>query len=221
MTYFVVENMELINRNNKVKQRGNSPPITISSNPGMPLRLRTKLRFVKTYISAVTGLLQSTLFGCNTPVQPSRTVGTTDKPLYWTKLVSTYDKCYTVGSSIKVTFCNVTTADGVVVVLSTDNNSVSSTSLDELRERVDSKSGVLGYYTGGTTTWSATHHWEPKPYLGVAANSTNNISGSLTDPPDPYFWVLSLATTGGGTGNVAVTVEIEYDLVFFDLATPL
>lgn len=186
---------------------------------GMPLQFRTKLRYVYGGTLAVSGAIAAIAFGCNTPNQPSRSVATTETPGYYTKLAALYDLVYTVGSVITVRAVNVTIADGVQIVLTNDGNSTFSTNVNELSERPGAVKSMLGHYSGGSVVFNASHHWRPKPFIGVPADSPDNIVAAA-DPPNPYYWALAAISLGAGTGNLMYEVTVEYDVVFHELTSP-
>jgi len=187
---------------------------------GMPRQFRTKVRMVTTGVASITGTATILGYGCNTPGQPCRSTTTTEVPAYFTKLAGLYDRVYTLSSRITVQTVNTTVADSVQVVLSNDGNIIVPGSMLELMERTGARSSVLGYYTGGSTAWSASSGWTPRPFIGVSPDSPDNTSVGSADPPNPYFWVLAMQSLGGGTGNLAYKAIIEYDLVFHELTNP-
>jgi len=201
----------------KTERNGNR--IVVSRGIGMPKQLRTKLRFCYNGVVAVTGTNAGLAYGCNSPNQPNRTVGTTETPGYYTKLAALYDRVYTNSSTISVQLVNVTVADGVQVVLSNDSNSTVPTNIYEAMERTGAESSILGHYQGGDTQALFKHRWTPKPFIGVLPDSPDNTVVAA-DPPNPYFWFTEFQSLGGGTGNVAYQVVIEYDLTFHELTLP-
>ncbi len=186
----------------------------------MPRHYQTTLKFsaydLRTLVAATTNAMA---FGCNTPNQPSRTFTTTETPGYWTRLFALYQHAYTVKSTIRVEVVNATVADAILCVLANDNNTTSPSDLNELIERTGSAKQTLGYFSGGDARAVFTHTWTPKPFLGVPADSPDNIVDT-GDPPNPFFWLVGLRSLGGGTGNVAVSVTILYELVFSELLLP-
>jgi len=196
-----------------------SNQIVVSRGVGMPRQLRTTLRFAYNGVVAVTGTNTGLAFGCNSPNQPNRSVGTTETPAYYTKLAALYDRVYTNSSRITIELVNVTTADAVQTVLSNDGNTTVPTNIYESMERTGAKASVLGHYQGGDTRVVFTHAWKPKPFIGVPPESPDNTVVAA-DPPNLYAWFIALQTLGGGTGNVAYQVVIEYDLTFHELTLP-
>jgi len=193
--------------------------VVISRGVGMPKQFRCKLRFAYNGVVAVTGTNAGLAWGCNSPNQPNRSVGTTETPGYYTKLAALYERVYTVSSAIRYQAVNVTTADAVQIVLSNDSDSSVPTNIYESMERADALDGILGHYQGGSTVFRSSHRWEPKPYIGVPPDSPDNTVVAA-DPPNPYYWFVSMQSLGGGTGNVAYQVVIEYDVVFHELKLP-
>jgi len=205
-----------------VSKSGNQSRIdAIVRNPsvGLPKRFRTKLRFVDSGLIGVSGTIAIQGYGCNTPNTPSRTVNTTERPSYWAQLVELYDRCYVESSSIRVELVNVTVPDGIRVILSNDSNSSAPASANALAERVGAKEAMLGHYQGGSTTFRASHRWDPVTWLSVSPNSPDNTVVTGADPPDPYFWLVAAQSVGGGAGNLVYKIEVIYDIVFDELAT--
>jgi len=134
-------------------------------------------------------------------------------------LALAWDRVYVQESRIKVEVVNTTVADSVFMVLSMDGNTSSATDINELADLRFSKSGVLGYYTGGNTRVVFTGVFKPQTHLGIAANSANNVCLG-GDPADPYFWIITEEPASGTTGNLAYRISIEYDLVFSELKSP-
>lgn len=211
---------------NREQSRGKFPAMEVSGNKmvvskgiGMPKQFRCKLRFAFNGVVAVTGTNTGLAWGCNTPNQPNRSVSTTETPGYYTKLAGLYDRVYTVSSTIRYQAVNVTVADAVQIVLSNDGNSVVPTNIFEAMERTDAKDSILGHYQGGSTVARFNHQWFPKPFIGVPPDSPDNTVVAA-DPPNTYLWFVDMQTLGGGTGNVAYQVVIEYDVVFHELTLP-
>lgn len=193
--------------------------ITVSRGVGLPRQFRTKLRLASNNVVNVTGTINSQAYGCNTPNNVCRTVSTGETPGYYAKLAALYDRCYVSHSQIRLEVVNVTVGDGVQITLSNDGNTNVPTNIFELMERTGAQSHMLGHYSGGDASALLRHDWLPLPFIGVPANSPDNtVVGA--DPPNPYFWILSMISTGGGTGNVAVQVIVELDVTFHELTLP-
>jgi hypothetical protein len=202
----------------KTRKQPVTNEIVIHRGVGMPKRFRTTLRAVYNGNIAVTGTAQTLGFGCNTPNIPIR--GDSEERCgYWDKLYALYDRAYTISSQIHFELVNVTVNDGVRVVLSHDSTSLTSANVNSLAEKEGATEMLLGHYSGGRVVYRASHQWNPAGFIGVAPSSVaNTVAGG--DPPDPYFWIVSTQTAGGGTGNLVYKVVIEYDVVFAELTFP-
>lgn len=187
--------------------------------PGMPSRQRITLRAVANYSVAVATPIVSHAIGCNTPNQPFRTVSTTDTPGYLSWLQDAYEHCFTRASRIRIELINTTVGDSIFTVLSRDSDTTVSTNISDLAETRRAQSKVLGYFSAGTNMVRFTDEFRPYQALGVAWNSPDNKVG-VGDPALPYYWIVSVKTSGGGTGNVAYRVIVDYDLEFADLKAP-
>jgi len=194
------------------------PMVTRSMNVGMPYKLQTRLKFARSYEIAHTGALQKYLWGANSPDMPSRTLNTSETPLYWESLMDIYKMAYVLQSRIRVTVTNITIADGVDCVLTTAATATTSSVMLELASRVGAQSAQLGHYQGGNAIARFSGSFNPNVVFGTPPYATGNVMVGLTDPPNLYHYLVAVQSTGGGTGNYGIHVEIEYDVVFEELA---
>lgn len=186
---------------------------------GMPPRLRMTVRASNNYTISLATTIVSHAFGCNTPFQPYRTFTTTIQPTYLDWMFGAYTQVSVIQSRIKAEVVNTTVGDSIYTVLSRDSDVVVSTDINELADIRGAKSATLGYYSAGSNR--VVHHSDyiTKRDKGVPYNHDNNIC-TTGDPSDPMFWVLSVKSAGGGSGNVVYRVIIEYDLEFAQLQAP-
>lgn len=195
-------------------------PIVRSLNSGFPQRLATTLRYTYTAVVSVTGTPSVTFWGFNSPNQPGRTLDTAAEPLYYSQLAVIYDNCYTTRSRAKASVQNLTVADGILVILSHDNDGTTSSSSTALREKPFAHTGHLGHYQGGSTSYAGSIAFEPQRFLGFGPSDVRNTAVQSQDPDDIYTFVVSVRSLGGGTGNIAVTVDVEYDVVLSQIRDP-
>lgn len=195
-------------------------PIVFSPNSGFPQRLGTTLRYTYTAVVSVTGTPSSTFWGFNTPNQPGRTLDTSAEPLYYSQLADIYANCYTTRARAKASVQNLTVADGILVILSHDDNDTTTSTSTALREKPFAQTGHLGHYQGGSTSYAGAITFAPQRYLGFGPSDVRNTVFEKLDPDDTYSFVVSVRSLGGGTGNIAVTVDIDYDVVFAQIRDP-
>jgi hypothetical protein len=193
--------------------------VTPNGRFGMPSRMRIWLRAAASYTAITGASTVSHAIGCNTPNAPFRTVATTNIPGYLTWLQDAYEHAFTIKSRIKIELINTTVADSVFSVLSRDSDTVVSTNIDELAETYKAQSKVMGYFSAGTNSVWYYDEFVPMEALGIAWNSPDNLV-TTGDPANPYFWVITIKSSGGGIGNVTYRVTVEYCLEFAQLKAP-
>lgn len=172
------------------------------------------------YNATHAGVLQTFGFACNYPAGPFQTFTTSEKPSYIDWLTLAYEAVYTRASRITVTAINSTIPDSIQFVLAKDGNTLGSHTINSLGEMRDSTSALAGYFTGGSNQVVLQSHFTPRGDMGIIPSSPDNISTLGAAPPNPYFWILGQQAIGAGVGNVALRVEIRYDLEFVQLISP-
>lgn len=187
---------------------------------GMSEKLQCTLRASTVYNLAHTSAIKQAAVGCNTPYAPFRTETTSELPGYITFLNTAYDNVFVREARIVVEIVNSTVADSITTVLSYDADSSVSTDIKELSEQRYSKTQTLGYFSAGSNRTVHRGTFTPQGFLGINPNNSSNTCYGATDPADPYFWVISAKSVGGGEGNVAYRVTVEYDLEFSQLKSP-
>jgi len=219
------QNRNYVNKSSAKRKSQKSDDWAITANlvtlpgVGLPPKLRMKVRAVSNHAYAIAGSTVSHAIGCNTPITPFRTVTTTNVPAYIDWLHDAYENIYTVRAHITVELLNVTVADSVFTVLSYDSDTTVSTDIASLGEQRGSKSRVLGYFSAGSNKAVLSSEFRPEINLGIPYNSVNNLC-TTGDPADPYFWVISVKSAGGGTGNIAYRIIVDYDVEFDQLIAP-
>lgn len=186
---------------------------------GFPSKLGMTLRASTSYNVAYAGTLVTHGVSCNNPFQPFITVTTTEVPSYLTFVSLAYDKIYVERATIRVEYVNSTVADSITTVLANDGTTSGVYTLNTLAESHDSQSRVIGYYSAGNNRADLHHQFTPQRYLGIAPNSADNMCNGGA-PANQYYWVVGMQSVAGGTGNVAIRIVVEYDVVCTELASP-
>jgi len=187
---------------------------------GLSEMLQCTLRASTVYNIALTTANKQVAIGCNTPYQPFRTETTTEKPGYMTYLNTAYENVYVREARIIAEVVNSTVADSITTVLSYDSETTVSTDIKELSEQRYAKTQTLGYFSAGSNRTVHRGTFTPQGFLGINPNNAANTCYGAADPADPYYWILSVKTVGGGEGNVAFRITVEYDLEFSQLKSP-
>jgi hypothetical protein len=172
------------------------------------------------YNATHAGTLQTFGFATNYPAGPFQSFTTSEKPSYIDWLTLAYEAVYTRASRITVTAINSTVPDSIQFVLAKDGNTLGSHTINSLGEMRDSRSALAGYYTGGSNQVVLRSQFTPRGDMGIIPSSPDNICTLGAAPPNPYFWILGQQAVGAGTGNVALKIEIQYDLEFVQLISP-
>jgi hypothetical protein len=187
---------------------------------GPPHECAITLKVSSQYNANHAGTLQTFGFVCNHPASPFATFTTSEAPSYLAWMSVAYESCFTRAARIKVNVINSTVADSIQIVIAKDGNLTGTHTINSLGEMRDAHSRLVGYYTGGSNQAVLNSQFSPMGDMGIASNSPDNISVVGAAPPNPYNWILGMQSIAGGTGNVAIRVEIEYDLEFIQLVSP-
>lgn len=205
------------------QQKGDEGAITsnlvVLPGVGLPARMRLRVRAVSSHAYPISTSIVSHAIGCNTPLLPFKTATTTNVPAYIDWLHNAYEDIYTVRAHIRVELLNVTVADSVFAVLSFDSDTTVATDISALAEQRGSRSNTLGYFSAGSNKTVMTSVFTPEVNLGIPYNSVDN-KVNTTDPADPYYWIVSVKSAGGGSGNIAYRIIVDYDIEFDQLIAP-
>lgn len=187
---------------------------------GLPDRLRMTFRAVERHNLALTDAISSIAIGCNTVAAPFKTVSGGEVCQYYEWIKAAYDRAYVIRSRIHVQIINTTVADSVLACLSYDGDTTVSTNMNSLCELPHSKDKLIGYFAAGTNSATFTNSYSPMKFQGFAYNSPENASDGLSEPSNPYYYILSLQSVAAGTGNMSVKVTVEYDVELTERISP-
>ncbi|AXH75667.1 MAG: putative capsid protein [Circoviridae sp.] len=186
---------------------------------GMPTCKMVRLKYVETIsIDPSSGTVGSYYF-CANDMRDPNVSGVGHQPLYFDQYMSGYDHFTVLGSKIKVTPTNPTTADIVPVaygVIVDDNNTFTYQRTEQI---IESNQGrrykVAGAHNAPMTKYSnsITRKFSTKKFFKVKnvvgkAEYKGNTSSSPTEKAFFGVWAGSVGGTDGG--NIYLTVEIEY-----------
>lgn len=186
----------------------------------MPPHFEVTLRASTAWNLNHAGSLQTAGVTCNDPYHPFVNYTTAEIPAYLTYLSQAYDQLYVVRSRIRVELVNSTVADSIATCLALDSNSAGLPTYDEQAESRDAQSRMIGYYSAGSNMAVFHGSYTPMRYQSIAANSPDNMCKAGAAPPNPYYWITSIRSVAGGTGNVAARIMVEYDVAFAELKQP-
>lgn len=203
-------------RARKSSQKRLGKPVAIPSvkwlTTGFPMVQHIRMPFEQFTSNPITaGVNAQNGYQCNSLNQPSLTIDTSHQPFYYDQYVPQYAFYEVLKSTITVQFQNSTLLDSVKCVLSWDDNTSAISNINTLAEQVNAKHALIGPAGGSTSSAKLSHTYTPERCLGIAPGSNATRAGVGTDPSDPFLWTVTMnGAAGGGTGNVATDVHIEY-----------
>lgn len=166
------------------------------------------------------GTLQSVGMCCNDPYRAFVNITTSEVPAYLAFMSQAYDNLYVVQSRVRAEVINSTVSDSILTVLSYDGTDTGTITINDAAESYNASARTIGYFSAGNNRAVHNGVYTPGRYQGVAPNSPDNICKGGAAPPNPYYYVLSVQTVAGGTGNIATHIEVEYDVCFTELKKP-
>jgi hypothetical protein len=197
----------------KARRFRSMPPL------GMPSRKLVRLKYVDTIsIDPPAAGVLAHYFSANGMFDPNIT-GTGHQPLYFDQWMAGYDHFTVIGSKIRVTPSNPTTADIVPCqygCIIDDNTTFSYTTSAQVIESSQGRfSKIAGAKTAPQTKYSSSivRKWSGKKFFGTKSLiGEDTFRGSAATNPveEAYFgvWAGSIGDQNGG--KLYLTIEIEY-----------
>jgi len=185
---------------------------------GFPQQGRWKLRYVDRFdILSTAGALNSVSILANSIYAPRISGG--HQPLYFDQIMALYNHWVVLGSTCKVSVSfdqNASSSGGVFAVYLNDDSTVVPASITACAEQSSaSKAKIASLQNDSVTTlwcnYSAYQVFGPAPIQNVELKG--DVSSNCADTTAYSFCYSS----SNGTNTVNCMVEIEYDIVFFEL----
>lgn len=186
---------------------------------GFPKRKLVRLKYCDTINldPSLSGIAYN-YYRCNGMYDPDASLGG-HQPLFFDQYMAGYDHFTVIGSKIKVTPCNPTTANIIPVQygVTIDDDGVFSYSTSD--QIIESNQGRYFKLAGAENTpqtrysnslvrkWSARKFFGSKSIIGKAEYK-GTASGDPLEQAYYGVWVGSVANTDGG--NIYLTIELEY-----------
>lgn len=185
---------------------------------GIPLTLRTKLRYHETLaFSSAAGAISSNIFRMNSIFDPNET-GVGHQPMYYDQLAALYGRYVVINSWIRVTFQPVTetaaTSDWNVGIIGNRDATI-STSADTNMEQGHSVWGVVNGRLGGPNQKTLMLAYNVGKNLNLTYKDTDAGAIVGNNPDQTYkgvVWCNDNQATG--TTNLIGSIEIIYDVEF-------
>lgn len=187
----------------------------LSSTSPLPKVFKWKTKYVETIVGlnpGAAGIMANYLFSCNGLYDPDIT-GAGHQPIGFDQLMPLYDHYRVIGSRIRATFANTdSTFSQMVGIKIQDNTTVSETDMGILIENGPMRWTTVAALNGGDSVKTLTMNFSAKNYFGKSALSDNDYRGDVSNNPDEqaYFRLVAQPTSANDSGDVRVTVEIEY-----------
>lgn len=188
---------------------------------GFPSQLVTKLRYADTYALVCTsGAIAKNVFNMNSIFDPDST-GIGHQPAYRDTYATLYDQYAVISSNIKVTFVSLAANTGVHAGLTMDDDSTTTTTVTTLIEQNFGKTTLLAPISGGLSCKTLTASFDCKKHLGIDPYTSEQYKSSQGSNPNETFCAVAWASPCDGSSTVTVQalVEIEYTVLFSELAT--
>jgi len=179
-------------------------------------------KYVDTYaLISSTGSTPKQVNSCNSIYDPDIT-GVGHQPLYRDTFAAIYDQYAVVSCKIKATFNNLCATSSFHVGAVMDDDSTSSTSVTTLMEQNLGKNLLLPPLSGSLSSRTITLNFDCKKHLGIDPYTSQTYKTSqgsnATEGFDVIFWAAP--ADGATSGTVQLNVEMEYLVLFTELATP-
>lgn len=206
-------------------QTTHTPPVVrYSPNVfGFPDRLLAKLRYSDiVFTTHSSGALAKQLFRLNSIHDPDYT-GTGHQPLYHDTYGGVYDHYAVVSSRARITAYTSHASIGSLVGLLIDDDLTTSSTFQTLMEQSHGLTKLLTPLSGSASETTFNITWSAAKFLGIDPFSSLTYKTAIgANPSEESLMVLwSIPVDGSTTMTINWKVEIEYDVLFTELSTPL
>lgn len=188
---------------------------------GFPPNIITQLRYCELFEKTPSVAVNHQVFNLNSIFDPDES-GIGHQPMYRDQYAALYNNYTVLGAKITVTFVNfAASAVPAVVGIAVGDNSTFVTTLSQIMELNKCQWKLIGLNTGGndaavlTNTYGTVEDEGIDPYSG-SGNARTAVS---SNPSELYCASVWCASTDGATSTkICYTVEIEYTVLFSELA---
>jgi hypothetical protein len=188
---------------------------------GFPMTLLTKVRYYDTYaMSVTTGSLGKQVMRWNSTFDPDFT-STGHQPLYRDIFATIYDHYAVVSARANVKIVNTSTVP-LIVGCVTDDDSSSAGSVTVLAEQPTGMHEMLPPLSGSLSSVTFRPTWDCKKVLGIDPYASEEYKTGVGSNPteESYLHIWGTVTDGSSSTSITVSVEIEFDCLWTELATP-
>lgn len=212
-------------RGNKEQQAVHRPPV-VQYTPavfGFPDRILTKLRYAEVYnLTSTVGSIGKQLMRWNSMFDPDQT-GTGHQPLYRDTYASIYDQYAVVRARARIRFDNPNAAIPFVVGCVTDDDSTTSTTWQTLIEQSHGVSDSLTCLSGSHSSCEFNMSWDCAKVLNIDPFADLSYKTAVGANPTEISQLLlwSIPFDGISTATIQVKLDMEFDVLWTELQTPV
>lgn len=185
---------------------------------GFPKVLKSTLRYVETAnLASSLGTIGNRVYCLNGLYDPSITV-TGHQPMYFDQLMGIYNHYYVTSSKITVTY--VGTPSNVspmsVCLWQNDDATITPGTFAGVCEQSKAMVNLIG--NGGDSIVKRTMYWSAAKTFGPNKGMSLLRGNSSSNPSEISCAVITyVASDGGSSGEITVTVEMEFTAEFIEL----
>jgi hypothetical protein len=187
---------------------------------GFPDKMLTKIRYHDAEpLTISAGAVQKYLYRWNSVFDPDFT-GVGHQPLYRDTMAAIYDHYAVVSAKAKVKFINSAAVPFYFGVLTEDDSS-SPAFLDTLCEQTHGWHMLVPALTGSLSSVAHTATWSAKQFLNIDPFTSEEYKTAVgSNPTEESYLVIWALSNDGSATTVYFDVEIEYTVLWTELATP-
>jgi hypothetical protein len=188
---------------------------------GFPDKLKTTLRYhANGLLQSVSGSVAQYVFRWNSIFDPDYT-SAGHQPLYHDTYGAIYDHYAVVSARARIRFLGRGSANTFVSV-NLDDDVTASVTGDTLAEQSHGVHDILGFATGGAANLDFNVSWDCEKVLGINPYASESYKTAFgTNPSEISTLVLTAIALGGGSTDTDFDIELEFDCLFTELATPV
>jgi hypothetical protein len=188
---------------------------------GFPDRLQTTLRYhTNGLLQSASGSVAQYVFRWNSIFDPDFT-SAGHQPLYHDTYGAIYDHYSVVSARAKIRFLARGVANTFMCV-NTDDDTTPSVTGDTLAEQSHGVHDILGYATGGGASLTFNVSWDCKKVLGIDPYASQTYKTAFgSNPSEISTLCMTAIALGGGSTDTDFDIELEFDCLFTELATPV
>lgn len=187
---------------------------------GFPETLTTTLRYSDVYTLSTSGTAPvGNIFRMNSVFDPDFT-GTGHQPLYFDQFAAVYSRYSVLGSKITATYSQSSSDTDLSpkgpyrIGITSNNDGSFASNAGTLIEQNKTAFAVLGRENGGSNVKTLTNTYSPFRDIGLTADD-DTVGASVTTNPGTVYWAYVWCNDiGGFSGDVQVTVLIEFRVKF-------